>query len=93
MDSLIFELQIVFYFQLFLSANVRHRSTFLVDQRFKRKWINNIFQILFTDCVVNLKYCEIVMLSIKLVLAFHVKVKGIYPYVAFSSIFSLRSKV
>ena len=25
MDSLIFELQIVFYFQLFLSANVRHR--------------------------------------------------------------------
>ena len=24
MDSLIFELQIVFYFQLFLSANVRH---------------------------------------------------------------------
>ena len=26
MDSLIFELQIVFYFQLFLSANVRHRE-------------------------------------------------------------------
>ena len=26
MDSLIFELQIVFYFQLFLSANVRHRN-------------------------------------------------------------------
>ena len=26
MDSLIFELQIVFYFQLFLSANVRHNS-------------------------------------------------------------------
>ena len=26
MDSLIFELQIVFYFQLFLSANVRHRG-------------------------------------------------------------------
>ena len=26
MDSLIFELQIVFYFQLFLSANVRHRK-------------------------------------------------------------------
>ena len=26
MDSLIFELQIVFYFQLFLSANVRHTS-------------------------------------------------------------------
>ena len=26
MDSLIFELQIVFYFQLFLSANVRHSS-------------------------------------------------------------------
>ena len=25
MDSLIFELQIVFYFQLFLSANVRHK--------------------------------------------------------------------
>ena len=25
MDSLIFELQIVFYFQFFLSANVRHR--------------------------------------------------------------------
>ena len=24
MDSLIFDLQIVFYFQLFLSANVRH---------------------------------------------------------------------
>ena len=24
MDSLIFELQVVFYFQLFLSANVRH---------------------------------------------------------------------
>ena len=24
MDSLIFELQIIFYFQLFLSANVRH---------------------------------------------------------------------
>ena len=27
MDSLIFELQIVFYFQLFLSANVRHTNT------------------------------------------------------------------
>ena len=27
MDSLIFELQIVFYFQLFLSANVRHSWT------------------------------------------------------------------
>ena len=26
MDSLIFELQIVFYFQLFLSANVRHKE-------------------------------------------------------------------
>ena len=26
MDSLIFELQIVFYFQLFLSPNVRHRD-------------------------------------------------------------------
>ena len=26
MDSLIFELQIVFYFQLFLSANVRHST-------------------------------------------------------------------
>ena len=26
MDSLIFELQIVFYFQLFLSANVRHNN-------------------------------------------------------------------
>ena len=26
MDSLIFELQIVFYFQLFLSANVRHTT-------------------------------------------------------------------
>ena len=26
MDSLIFELQIVFYFQLFLSANVRHNK-------------------------------------------------------------------
>ena len=26
MDSLIFELQIVFYFQLFLSANVRHKN-------------------------------------------------------------------
>ena len=26
MDSLIFEPQIVFYFQLFLSANVRHRQ-------------------------------------------------------------------
>ena len=26
MDSLIFELQIVFYFQLFLSANVRHTN-------------------------------------------------------------------
>ena len=26
MDSLIFELQIVFYFQLFLSPNVRHRE-------------------------------------------------------------------
>ena len=25
MDSLIFELQIIFYFQLFLSANVRHK--------------------------------------------------------------------
>ena len=25
MDSLIFELQIVFYFQFFLSANVRHK--------------------------------------------------------------------
>ena len=25
MDSLIFELQIIFYFQSFLSANVRHR--------------------------------------------------------------------
>ena len=25
MDSLIFELQIVFYFQLFLFANVRHK--------------------------------------------------------------------
>ena len=26
MDSLIFELQIVFYLQLFLSANVRHNA-------------------------------------------------------------------
>ena len=30
MDSLIFELQIVFYFQLFLSANVRHNDMTLV---------------------------------------------------------------
>ena len=28
MDSLIFDLQIVFYFQLFLSANVRHRYSY-----------------------------------------------------------------
>ena len=34
MDSLIFELQIVFYFQLFLSANVRHspQSMFYTDR-------------------------------------------------------------
>ena len=31
MDSLIFELQIVFYLQLFLSANVRH--TGLTDKQ------------------------------------------------------------
>ena len=30
MDSLIFELQIVFYFQLFLSANVRHRTPWVM---------------------------------------------------------------
>ena len=30
MDSLIFYLQIVFYFQLFLSANVRHSPPFVV---------------------------------------------------------------
>ena len=30
MDSLIFELQIVFYSQLFLSANVRHNDMTLV---------------------------------------------------------------
>ena len=29
MDSLIFELQIIFYFQLFLSANVRHTGVVL----------------------------------------------------------------
>ena len=27
MDSLIFELEIIFHFQLFLSANVRHKGT------------------------------------------------------------------
>ena len=30
MDSLIFELQIVFYFQLFLSANVRHNGLVVI---------------------------------------------------------------
>ena len=33
MDSLIFELQIVFYFQLFLSANVRHSSPIWASER------------------------------------------------------------
>ena len=32
MDSLIFELQIVFYFQLFLSVNVRHTSVSFISQ-------------------------------------------------------------
>ena len=36
MDSLIFELQIVFYFQLFLSANVRHRLWDLILKKFVR---------------------------------------------------------
>ena len=31
MDSLIFELQIIFYFQLFLSANVRHSPLVVVN--------------------------------------------------------------
>ena len=59
-----------------LSPHKPQRSTFLVDQCFKRKCINNTFQILFTDRVVNLKilYCEVVTLSIKLVLALRVKV-------------------
>ena len=36
MDSLIFELQIVFYFQLFLSANVRHIFVFVFGLSIKR---------------------------------------------------------
>ena len=36
MDSLIFELQLVFYFQLFLSANVRHKCTCEMDKGLKR---------------------------------------------------------
>ena len=40
MDSLIFELQIVFYFQLFLSANVRHSGVALT----------NSLQLLFNKC-------------------------------------------
>ena len=34
MDSLIFELQIVFYFQFFLSANVRHISADIFEEEF-----------------------------------------------------------
>ena len=36
MDSLIFELQIVFYFQLFLSANVRHICFFKTNFQLDR---------------------------------------------------------
>ena len=36
MDSLIFELQIAFYLQLFLSANVRHSRTALTSSKSKQ---------------------------------------------------------
>ena len=35
MDSLIFELQIVFYFHIFLSANVRHNLFWRIATSFK----------------------------------------------------------
>ena len=35
MDSLIFELHIIFYFQLFLSANVRHRLPSKVTEQIR----------------------------------------------------------
>ena len=41
MDSLIFELPIIFYFQLFLSANVRH--TFYRNQEMNKSFIFQIF--------------------------------------------------
>ena len=37
MDSLIFELQIVFYFQLFLSANTRHSGLPTADYGLGKK--------------------------------------------------------
>ena len=45
MDSLIFELQIVFYFQLFLSANVCHTFTQRLGYLIKLvtvKWSNEL---------------------------------------------------
>ena len=43
MDSLIFELQIVFYFQLFLSANVRHRKLVgQIIQKRKTEYVSNL---------------------------------------------------
>ena len=40
MDSLIFELQIIFHFQLFLSANVRHKD----DTKGRRSLVVLMFQ-------------------------------------------------
>ena len=49
MDSLIFELQIVFYSQLFLSANVRHSMDQCKDHVHKRVKINEILLPRFGD--------------------------------------------
>ena len=57
MDSLIFELQIVFYFQLFLSANVRHMAlkdrqlNSMAFQALKMKFLNSMtFQVFYDLC-------------------------------------------
>ena len=43
MDSLIFELQIVFHFQLFLSANVRHIPPHFMPESRSRPIFYEIF--------------------------------------------------
>ena len=54
MDSLIFELQIVFYFQLFLSPNVRHTNPFLFSVPKEKKNTGTIWRKFSTEISVQM---------------------------------------
>ena len=72
MDSLIFELQIVFYFQLFLSANVRHNlgsvfSLLNFMSQITAFIVSYIFSLIFTQFIYH---CIIVIFRFAIILTY-----------------------